>query len=152
MVITIDNLMFHPDRLEIIAVFDWELSTLGHPLADLSYQVVQRYMDATGISDSPGLIRSLWEFTSEQAVDRYCAFRHYLDIGLLQTFSFFRFATIARVSRSERSTAMLSQSALEVGGWPNPWLNWDGGWLREKRSNVCEFHEMPKAAWRIPVH
>ena len=33
----LDNLVFHPTQPKIIAVFDWELSTLGHPLADFSY-------------------------------------------------------------------------------------------------------------------
>ena len=31
------NLLFHPTRAEVVAILDWELSTLGHPLADLGF-------------------------------------------------------------------------------------------------------------------
>ena len=36
----IGNLMFHPTKPEVIAVLDWELATLGHPLADLGYAIM----------------------------------------------------------------------------------------------------------------
>jgi aminoglycoside phosphotransferase (APT) family kinase protein len=36
----IDNVLFHPTEPRVVAVLDWELSTLGHPLADLAYTVM----------------------------------------------------------------------------------------------------------------
>lgn len=36
----IDNVIFHPERAEVIAVLDWELSTLGHPLVDFAYHLM----------------------------------------------------------------------------------------------------------------
>jgi aminoglycoside phosphotransferase (APT) family kinase protein len=48
----IDNVIFHPTEPRILAVIDWELSTLGHPMADFAYHVMSWYV-------RPGLLPGL---------------------------------------------------------------------------------------------
>jgi aminoglycoside phosphotransferase (APT) family kinase protein len=48
----IDNVIFHPQEPRILAVLDWELSTLGHPLADFAYHCMVWRIP-------PGLFRGL---------------------------------------------------------------------------------------------
>lgn len=45
------NLMLHPQREEVVAVLDWELCTLGHPLSDLAYCCIPYHLP----TDTPGL-------------------------------------------------------------------------------------------------
>jgi aminoglycoside phosphotransferase (APT) family kinase protein len=44
----LDNLVFHPSEPRVVAVLDWELSTLGHPLADFSYHCMSWHISPSG--------------------------------------------------------------------------------------------------------
>ncbi|MDC3401575.1 phosphotransferase [Alphaproteobacteria bacterium] len=48
----LDNIVMHPTENRVLAVLDWELSTLGHPLGDFTYHLMQWFMPTDGASTS----------------------------------------------------------------------------------------------------
>ena len=70
----IDNMIFQPTAPRLAAVVDWELSTLGHPLADFSYHVMLWRSGEGEIRGLKGLdLPALGIPTEEEYVARYCA-------------------------------------------------------------------------------
>ena len=95
----IDNMMFAANSAEMVALLDWELSTLGHPFADLAYQVMQWQLPNEG--DMRGLLgvdRAAAGLPSDdEYVARYCERRGIerpSNWSFYVAFCFFRLAAI----------------------------------------------------------
>jgi aminoglycoside phosphotransferase (APT) family kinase protein len=115
----LDNMILHPTEPKVIAVLDWELSTLGNPLADFSYLLMNWVMSADeGRSGLAGLdLRALGIPTLDEAVAQYCKLtgRYGLpDLEWYFAYNAFRLAAICQgiAGRVRDGTAASPQAVL----------------------------------------
>jgi acyl-CoA dehydrogenase len=116
----LDNLLFHPTEPRVLGVLDWELSTLGHPLADFAYHCMSWHIPASlwrgiggldlpalGIPDEATYIQWYGDANDIQALEHW-------DFYL--AFNFFRLAAIMNgIARRAEAGNAAAADAVETG-------------------------------------
>ncbi|WP_092946907.1 phosphotransferase [Roseateles sp. YR242] len=132
----LDNLVFHPTEPRVLAVLDWELSTLGHPLADFSYHCMSWHIRQSGAARGLGGVDLAGLGIPDELsyVRRYCERTGRGDAALVMkdwnfylAYNLFRIAAILqgiakRVEDGTASSARAREAA--AGALPLAELGW----------------------------
>jgi len=136
----LDNMILHPTEPKVIAVLDWELSTLGNPLADFTYFLMNWVMP----SDQRGGLAEITDLTAygiptiDEAVARYCAATGREGLPQLDwyfSYNLFRLAGICQgiVGRVRDGTAASAHAQLMEARVP---VLAKGAWSFAKRAGA----------------
>lgn len=116
----IDNIIFHPSEPRVLAVLDWELSTLGHAGADFAYHAIMYHMRpaiiaglldadlrALGIPSEAAYLAAYCERTGRAGMPDY---DYYIAFNLFRLAAIFH-GIKGRVIRGNASSASARQRA-----------------------------------------
>lgn len=131
----LDNTIFHPTEPRMLAVLDWELSTLGHPLVDFAYYCLRFHLPVAEFRGLGGVDPGSHSLPTEaEAMAQYCSLRGIApvppkDWAYYQAFCMFRLAGILQgvLARALQGNAS-SATALQAGRRARPLA--ELGWKR----------------------